>query len=68
MNNLKLMNMNNYELKQGLLDRLEIEQLVSKIQRLEKENAELTYKLKLIEIANNKDMDIRAMIHNALIK
>ena len=60
--------MNNYELKQGLLDRLEIEQLVSKIQRLEKENAELTYKLKLIEIANNKDMDIRAMIHNALIK
>lgn len=60
--------MNNYELKQGLLDRIEIEQLVSKIQRLEKENAELKYKLKLIEIANNKDMDIRAMIHNALIK
>ena len=60
--------MNNYELKQGLLDKLEIEQLVSKIQRLEKENAELKYKLKLSEIANNKDMDIRAMIHNALIK
>ena len=60
--------MNNYELKQGLLDRIEIEQLVSKIQKLEKENAELKYKLKLSEIANNKDMDIRAMIHNALIK
>lgn len=60
--------MNNYELKQGLLDRLEIEQLVAKIQILEKENAQLKYDLKLIKIANNKDMDIRAMIHNALIK
>ena len=49
--------MNNYELKQGLLDRLEIEQLVSKIQRLEKENAELTFKLKPFLIEQQKRED-----------
>ena len=35
----------NYELKQSLLDRLEIEELVSKIQRLEKTIAENEFEL-----------------------
>lgn len=60
--------MNNYELKQGLLDRLEIEQLVAKIQRLEKENAELKYKLRLQDIASRQDMDLRTMIYKAISK
>lgn len=35
----------NYELKQSLLDKLEIEELVSKIQRLEKTIAENEFEL-----------------------
>lgn len=46
--------MNNYELKQSLLDKLEIEQLIAKIQVLEKENAELTFKLKNFIIEKQK--------------
>lgn len=60
--------MNNYELKQSLLDRLEIEQLVAKIQRLEKENAELKYQLRLQDIVSRQDFDLRTMIYNAISK
>jgi hypothetical protein len=60
--------MNNYELKQALLDRLEIEELIAKIQRLEKENAILKYDLKLHDIASNKDIDLRTMIFNTISK
>jgi hypothetical protein len=38
--------MNNYELKQGILDRMEIEGLIQKIQRLEKQLAEKELELK----------------------
>lgn len=49
--------MNNYELKQSLLDKLEIEQLVAKIEKLEKENAELKYQLKPFLIEKQKRED-----------
>jgi hypothetical protein len=38
--------MTNYELKQGILDKMEIEGLVQKIQRLEKQLAEKELELK----------------------
>jgi len=38
--------MNNYELKQGILDRMEIEGLIQKIQKLEKQLAEKELELK----------------------
>ena len=38
--------MTNYELKQGILDRMEIEGLIQKIQRLEKQLAEKELELK----------------------
>jgi predicted RNase H-like nuclease (RuvC/YqgF family) len=38
--------MNNYELKQGILDRMEIEGLIQKIQRLEKQLAEKELEIK----------------------
>jgi predicted RNase H-like nuclease (RuvC/YqgF family) len=43
---LKTFIMTNYELKQGILDRMEIEGLIQKIQRLEKELAEKELELK----------------------
>ena len=42
----KQKNMNNYELKQGILDKMEIEGLIQKIQRLEKQLAEKELELK----------------------
>jgi predicted RNase H-like nuclease (RuvC/YqgF family) len=38
--------MNNYELKQGILDKMEIEGLIQKIQRLEKQLAEKELEIK----------------------
>ena len=38
--------MTNYELKQGILDKMEIEGLIQKIQRLEKQLAEKELELK----------------------
>jgi uncharacterized protein YfeS len=38
--------MTNYELKQGILDRMEIDGLIQKIQRLEKQLAEKELELK----------------------
>jgi uncharacterized protein YfeS len=38
--------MNNYELKQALLDKLEIEGLISRIQKLEKQLAEKELQVK----------------------
>jgi uncharacterized protein (UPF0335 family) len=38
--------MNKYELKQGILDKMEIEGLIERIAKLEKENAELKNQLK----------------------
>ena len=38
--------MNNYELKQGILDKMEIEGLIQKIQRLEKQLAAKELELK----------------------
>jgi uncharacterized protein YfeS len=38
--------MTNYELKQGLLDKLEIEGLIERIQKLEKQLAEKEFELK----------------------
>ena len=38
--------MTNYELKQGILDRMEIEGLIQKIQRLEKQLAEKELEIK----------------------
>ena len=38
--------MTNYELKQGILDKMEIEGLIQKIQRLEKQLAEKELQLK----------------------
>jgi hypothetical protein len=43
---LKTTIMTNYELKQGILDKMEIEGLIQKIQRLEKELAEKELELK----------------------
>jgi uncharacterized protein YfeS len=43
---LKTMTMTNYELKQGLLDKLEIEGLIERIQKLEKQLAEKELELK----------------------
>jgi hypothetical protein len=43
---LKTMTMTNYELKQGILDKMEIEGLIQKIQRLEKQLAEKELELK----------------------
>jgi uncharacterized protein YfeS len=43
---LKTTIMTNYELKQGILDRMEIEGLIQKIQRLEKQLAEKELELK----------------------
>jgi hypothetical protein len=43
---LKTFIMTNYELKQGILDRMEIEGLIQKIQRLEKQLAEKELELK----------------------
>jgi hypothetical protein len=38
--------MNNYELKQGILDKMEIEGLIQKIQKIEKQLAEKELELK----------------------
>jgi hypothetical protein len=43
---LKTTIMTNYELKQGILDKMEIEGLIQKIQRLEKQLAEKELELK----------------------
>jgi len=43
---LKTTIMTNYELKQGILDRMEIDGLIQKIQRLEKQLAEKELELK----------------------
>lgn len=42
--------MNNYELKQALLDKLEIEGLISRIEKLEKQLAEKELELKKMTI------------------
>ncbi len=42
----KTMTMTNYELKQGLLDKLEIDGLIERIQKLEKQLAEKELELK----------------------
>jgi uncharacterized protein (UPF0335 family) len=67
--------MTQYELKQSLLDKMEIEGLIERIQKLEKENAELNYKLKPFLIEENKrkeylekrdeiDQKLSSMMHN----
>lgn len=42
--------MNNYELKQALLDKLEIEGLISRIEKLEKQLAQKELELKKVTI------------------
>ena len=44
--------MNPYELKQSLLDRMEIEALIVKIQRLEKELAEKELTIRILQKNN----------------